>query len=179
MNALDQPKTAQLLDRLVWVLTAVVYVVVVTLHKFHFPLPESVDLTFLPAFNAICNTGVTVALVLAIVYVKQGKFQQHANMIQVAMALSAIFLVSYIVYNSTNASTPHGGEGLVKTLYYILLISHILLAAISLPFILKAYVYAITKRIDSHKKVVKWAFPLWLFVAVTGPICYLMLKPYY
>jgi len=179
---LGQPENkslAKTLDPLVWVLTVVVYVVVMTLHNVHFPLPEGVSLNFLPAFNAICNSLVSICLIMALVFVKQRKFSLHSLMIQVAMVLSALFLVSYIIYNATNPHTPHGGEGWVKTVYYILLLTHILLAAISLPFILKSYAYAVTNRFEKHKKMTRWVFPLWLFVAITGPICYLMISPYY
>ncbi len=170
---------AKKLDPLVWVLTAVVYLTVIVLHRYHLPLPEGVNLKFLPAFNAVCNSLVAVCLIAALVFVKLGKYKTHAWMIQIAMVLSSLFLLSYITYNSTHSSTSYGGEGTLKTVYYSLLISHIILAALSLPLILKAYVFGVTNRFDEHRKLVKWVFPLWLFVALTGPACYLMLKPYY
>jgi len=179
---LDKPVNqalAKILDPLVWGLTLVVYVVVGILHNFHFELPDGTNLTFLPAFNAVCNTLVSLALLMALVFVKQHKLTLHALMIQTAMVLSSLFLISYIIYNATNPHTPYGRDGWDKTVYYILLISHILLAAASLPFILKSYAYAVTNRFSQHKKMTRWVFPLWLFVAVTGPICYLMISPFY
>jgi putative membrane protein len=90
-----------------------------------------------------------------------------------------IFLLSYVVYHITTDPTRFGGTGTIRTVYFILLITHIIAAAVSLPFILFTFIAAWTNQFDKHRKLARWVFPLWLYVAVTGPVCYWMLKPYY
>jgi putative membrane protein len=97
----------------------------------------------------------------------------------VAMGLSALFLVSYVTYHFATEPTRFGGEGAVKIIYLILLITHIITAAIILPFILFTFIRGYAMQVEAHKRIAKWTFPIWLYVAITGPICYLMLMPYY
>jgi putative membrane protein len=97
----------------------------------------------------------------------------------VAMSLSVLFLLSYVAYHMTSEPTRFGGVGSIRTVYFMLLASHILLAAVSLPFILFTFIAAWTNRFKAHRKLARWVFPLWLYVALTGPICYWMLRPYY
>jgi len=176
-----------------WVLTAVVLGLVGLMRTVRLPLPDGWSFAFLPPVHAVLNSLVAVALVLALVAVKQGKITLHKNAIFVAMALSVGFLLCYVAYHFTSAEIKFGdanGDGLVdqaetlavgskRTLYLVLLISHISLAGISLPFILFTFIAGWTNRFSAHRRLAKWVFPLWLYVAVTGPICYLMLKPYY
>ena len=96
-----------------------------------------------------------------------------------AMVCSALFLLCYVAYHFTNEETRFGGEGFARTAYFVLLISHIVLAALSLPFILQTWIYGFTNQFEKHRKMAKLVFPVWLYVALTGPICYLMLQPYY
>jgi putative membrane protein len=95
------------------------------------------------------------------------------------MFTSALFLLSYVLYHFTTPETRFGGEGVIRYIYFFILITHIILAALTLPFILLTFNRAYTDQFDRHRKMARWVFPLWLYVAVTGPICYLMLKPYY
>ena len=96
-----------------------------------------------------------------------------------AIVFTAIFLVLYIAYHMTSDSTPFGGEGVIKYIYFTILISHILLSVIVIPFVLITFVRGITADFERHKKLARIAFPLWLFVAVSGVVVYLMISPYY
>jgi putative membrane protein len=133
----------------------------------------------LPPIHASLNALTAVVLIFAFRFIKQKKVEQHRKAIYLAFALSVGFLLSYVLYHFTTPETLYGGEGFMRTLYFILLISHIVLAAGIFPFILFTFIRAYTNQIDQHKKMARWVFPFWLYVAITGPICYLMLLPYY
>lgn len=164
-----------------WVVTALVLVLVALMRvpEFHFDLPGGQRLDFLPPVHAALNSLAAVFLVLAVVMIKRGNVIAHQRFINSAMVCSALFLMCYVAYHFTTPETKFGGTGAIKVVYLILLISHIVLAAVSLPFILLTYIYAYTNQFAAHRKMAKWVFPVWLYVAVTGPICYLMLRPYY
>ena len=134
---------------------------------------------FLPHLNAVINTAASLALILAIVFVKQKKYSLHGATMSVAFVLGAIFLVSYVIYHASAESTSFGGDGFIRYVYYFLLITHILFAAIALFPILFAYYYGYTDQREKHRKIVKIAYPIWLYVSVTGVIVYLMISPYY
>lgn len=147
-------------------------------------MPSKVDVGsdwvyFLPHLNAIINTAASIALIMGVVFIKQGNISFHRSAMTTAFSLGAIFLISYVVYHATAESTSFGGEGWVRSVYYFLLITHIILAAIALFPILLAYYYGYTDRIEKHRATVKYAFPIWLYVTVTGVIVYLMISPYY
>lgn len=176
-----------------WVLTAVVLALVGVMRKVSIPLPEGMSFTFLPPVHAVLNSLVAIALVVAIVAIKQGKVKLHRNAIFAAMALSIGFLLCYVAYHFTTPETLYGdlngdrivddaekaAAGGMRPVYLILLLTHIVLAGVSLPFILFTFISGWTNRFTAHRRLAKWVFPMWLYVAVTGPICYLMLKPYY
>lgn len=136
-------------------------------------------MAFLPPIHAAINTLVSLCLVGAVISVKQGKINVHQNFILAAMALSVLFLLGYVAYHFTTVETRYGGEGVMRAVYFILLITHIIAAGVSLPLILLTFINAWTNRFDAHRRMARWVFPIWLYVAVTGPICYLMLCPYY
>lgn len=147
-------------------------------------MPEKLDIAadwvyFLPHLNAVINSLTTVVLLLGLVLIQQGKVKAHGRAMTVAFLLGATFLVSYVIYHSSAESTPYGGEGLIRTVYFTLLISHIILAAVALFPILFAYYYGYTDQRQKHKKIVKFAFPVWLYVSISGVIVYLMIAPYY
>ena len=163
-----------------WVLTVLVWALVGAMRSPEkIPLPEGVDLSFLPMVHAGLNTLVAIFLVLALVMIKRNNVGLHKLAISAAMICSALFLLCYVVYHFTNEETKFGGEGAEKLVYLLLLISHIVLAAFSLPFILLTWVYGFTDQFQKHRKMARWVFPVWLYVAVTGPICYWLLQPYY
>lgn len=131
----------------------------------------------LPLINAVLNALSAVILVAALIAVKQKNIKMHSNLIYVAMVLSLLFLLLYVFYHIVTLSTKYGGE--MGFIYYPLLISHIILAAIQAPLVLFAFLYGYTGQIKRHKKLVKFSYPVWLYVSVTGVICYLMIAPYY
>ncbi|MCX2742573.1 DUF420 domain-containing protein [Mangrovivirga sp. M17] len=133
----------------------------------------------LPGLNAVINSATAVILILGLYFIKKGDIAKHKTMMLSALALGVIFLVSYIIYHSSVSSTAFGGQGAIRYIYYFLLISHILLSIVEVPLVLLALIYAFTKRYDKHKRIVRWAYPVWLYVSVTGVIVYLMISPYY
>ena len=136
-------------------------------------------LSFLPPIYATINGITAVVLVLAVMAIKNGKRKLHENLMKFAIFLSVLFLGMYVAYHMTSDSTKFGGEGAIKYVYYFILITHILLSIIIIPFVLVTYVRALAERFDKHKKIAKITFPMWLYVAVTGVIVYLMISPYY
>ena len=142
-------------------------------------LPIAKPLTFLPPIYATINGVTAVLLVIAVYYIKNGKRKIHENLIKVCIALSLSFLVMYIAYHITTDPTPFGGSGLVSYIYFFILITHILLSIVVIPMVLVSYSRAFQSKFASHKKIAKITFPVWLYVAVTGVIVYLMISPYY
>lgn len=134
---------------------------------------------FLPHLNAVINSAASVALIIGLVFVKQKKYNYHGATMTIAFVLGAIFLVSYVIYHASAESTSFGGEGPIRSVYYFLLITHIIFAAVALFPILFAYYYGYTNQRQKHRKVVKFAYPIWLYVSITGVIVYLMISPYY
>lgn len=163
----------------VWVASILVWVLVGVMRRVRIPLPEGVALDFLPPVHALLNTGAAVCLILAVLAVKGGKILAHRRWMMGALSLSVLFLLCYVCYHFTTEETRYGGEGAMRVLYFTLLISHIVLAGISLPFILLSFVYGWTAQFDRHRRMVRWVFPVWLYVAITGPVVYLLLLPYY
>lgn len=172
-------KLAKTLRVWAWVITVAVLFLVGLMRQVKIPLPEGVSFSFLPPIHASLNALTAVVLIFAFRFIKQKKVEQHRKSIYLAFGLSVGFLLSYVLYHFTTPETLYGGEGFMRTLYFILLISHIVLAAGIFPFILFTFIRAYTNQIDQHKKMARWVFPFWLYVAITGPICYLMLLPYY
>lgn len=138
-----------------------------------------IDFSFLPPIHASLNALCAVILLVALYYIKNKQVENHRRAIYAAMVCSALFLVSYVLYHFTTPETRYGGEGTMRAVYFFFLITHVVLAAVILPFILLTFTRAYTNQFERHKKMARWVFPLWLYVALTGPICYLMLKPYY
>ncbi|APY08733.1 hypothetical protein BWZ20_10640 [Winogradskyella sp. J14-2] len=136
-------------------------------------------LTMLPPIYAGINGLTAVILVVAVIAIKNKNRKLHENLMKFAIALSVMFLIMYVAYHMTSDSTKFGGEGAVKYIYYFILITHILLSVVIIPFVLITYVRAITNNIERHKKIAKITLPLWLYVAVTGVIVYFMISPYY
>lgn len=136
-------------------------------------------LSFLPPIYATINGITAVVLVAGVLAIKNGKRLLHERLMTTAIALSVSFLVMYVAYHMTTDSTKFGGEGFVKIVYFFILISHIILSIAVIPLVLITYVRALAERFDRHKKIAKITFPIWLYVAVTGVVVYLMISPYY
>jgi putative membrane protein len=136
-------------------------------------------LTFLPPIYAGINGLTAILLVFALWAVKNKKIKLHERIMKIAILCSVVFLGMYVAYHMTSEATPYGGHGILKIIYFFILISHIVLSIVVIPFVLLTYVRAITNNIERHKKIAKIAFPIWLYVAVTGVVVYLMISPYY
>lgn len=134
---------------------------------------------FLPLLNAVFNGTTAVLLIIALVAIKAKNVLLHKALMVSALVLSVLFLVSYVTYHLTQPNTHFGGEGIMRTVYFIILISHIFLAVIILPMVLVTFSRALTERFDKHKKIAKITLPLWFYVAVTGVVVYIMISPYY
>jgi putative membrane protein len=165
------------LNTLAYVVSVVVLLLVGLMRRVK--IETDIDFGFLPPVHASLNALTAVILVVAFIHIKNGRVEQHRKAIYAAMFTSALFLLSYVLYHFTTPETRFGGEGVIRYIYFFILITHIILAALTLPFILLTFNRAYTDQFDRHRKMARWVFPLWLYVAVTGPICYLMLKPYY
>jgi putative membrane protein len=165
---------------LIAVLSVVVFGIVVSLGKFKL---LNVELGFDPhifaRINAVINSSVAVLLILGLVFVKQRQYTRHRNTMMAAIVLSALFLVSYILHHLLTIDTHFGGEGSIKYFYFPLLITHIILAASILPFILLTSYRALSGDYSQHKRIARITYPIWLYVSVSGVLVYLLISPYY
>ena len=134
---------------------------------------------FLPPIYASINGLTSVLLVLALWAVKNKRTQLHERLMKTAIVFSGLFLIMYVLYHMTSDSTSYGGDGLLKIIYFFVLISHIILSIIVIPFVLITFVRGITNDIERHKKIARITFPLWFYVTLSGVIVYLMISPYY
>jgi putative membrane protein len=137
------------------------------------------NVSFLPGLNAVLNASVAICLLIGLYFIKNNKPEMHKTFMISAFALSSLFLVSYVIYHFQAPPTKFGGEGIMKLVYFFILLTHIVLAALVLPLILFSIYYGYTNQLYLHKKIVKYTYPIWLYVAVTGPVVYLMISPYY
>lgn len=134
---------------------------------------------FLPPIYASINALTALLLIIAVWAIKNKKRKLHEGLMKSAIGFSVLFLVLYIAYHMTSNSTTFGGDGIVKYFYYFILISHILLSIAVIPFVLITFVRAITSDFERHKEIARITFPLWLYVAMSGVVVYLMISPYY
>jgi putative membrane protein len=166
------------LNRYAWVFSAAVFLLVLFMRRIK--VDVGVELSFLPAVYSVLNTITFFLLLLAFYFIKYKKdVPTHQKLMSGAVLLSGLFLILYVLYHITSAETLFCQEGLIRNVYFVLLISHIVLAAIILPFILFTYIRAYTAQFPRHKKLARWVWPLWLYVALTGPVIYLLLLPCY
>lgn len=184
---------AKQLNRWAWIISGVVLALVIVMRRVKIPLPEGINFSFLPSFHAVVNGATALILLAAFIAIKNKRVDLHRKLIFTALGLSLLFLLSYVAYHFTTPETIYGdfnGNGILedeerqavgndRLFYLILLLSHIFLAAISLPFILLTFIKAYTQQFEAHKKMARWVFPIWFYVAATGPICFLLLLPYY
>ncbi len=163
-------------NKLIVVLSIVIPVAVAALFgiKIDAELP-----VFLPPIYASINAITALVLVFAFIAIKSKKVILHERLMKFAIVLSVLFLLMYIAYHMTSDSTKFGGDGVAKYLYYFVLITHIVLSIAVIPFVLITYVRAITNNIEKHKRIARITFPLWLYVAITGVVVYIMISPYY
>jgi putative membrane protein len=176
-----------------WILTGIVVVLVGLMRRIKIPLPDGVDFSFLPPFYSTLNALAAIVLLLSLYFIKQKNVVVHQRMNYLALGLSALFLLCYVLYHFTTPETLFGDADGNKVLdaaeaalvqgsrpYYLaLLFSHIVLAAVSLPFILLTFIRGYLGQYEKHRKLARWVWPVWFYVCITGPVCYFMLKPYY
>jgi putative membrane protein len=133
----------------------------------------------LPHLNGALNTVTALVLVVGYLFIRNNNQAAHKRAMLTAFVLGTIFLVSYLIYHSSVPSTAYGNTGWIRSVYFVLLITHILLAMAVVPLVLLALIYALQKNFVKHRKIVKFAFPVWLYVSVTGVVVYLMISPFY
>ncbi|ALU75807.1 DUF420 domain-containing protein [Tenacibaculum finnmarkense genomovar finnmarkense] len=163
--------------KLISIVSIVIPIAVAAL--FGIKIPNVEPLSFLPPIYASINGLTAVLLIASVIAIKKGNKKLHEQLNTTAIACSALFLVLYVAYHMTSDSTSFGGQGIVKYIYLFILITHIILSIIVIPFVLITFMRARLGDFPEHKKIAKITFPLWLYVAVTGVIVYLMISPYY
>ena len=164
-------------NKIITVISVLVPLVVVVL--FGVKIPNSEPLGFLPPIYASINGFTALLLIYAVWAIKNNKRVLHQNIMSACIVLSLLFLLMYIAYHMTADSTSYGGDGILKYVYFFILISHIFLSIVIIPLVLKTYARAYLKDFERHRKLAKITFPVWLYVAVSGVIVYLMISPYY
>jgi putative membrane protein len=162
--------------KLIVALSIAVPVLVALLFRVKIP---GYDFSFLPPIYAGVNGLTAVLLIMAFLAIKRGLRDTHEMLMKLSIGLSAAFLVMYVVYHMTSESTPYGGEGVIRYVYFFILITHIVLSVGVIPLVLFTFVRALRGNFQQHKAVARYTFPVWLYVAVTGVIVYLMISPYY
>lgn len=142
-------------------------------------IPNVTPLGYLPPLYASINGLTAILLIVAVWAIKNGKKKTHQNLMTSCLVLSCLFLIMYVAYHMTSDSTAFGGEGLIRIVYLFILITHIVLSIVIIPLVLKTYARAYLKNFQSHRKLARITFPIWLYVAVSGVIVYVMISPYY
>jgi putative membrane protein len=164
---------------LIILFSIIVFVAVVFLSKIKLELELPFNVHLFAQINAAINTAVSFLLLVGLLAVKRGRYALHKKVMMTSMVLSFLFLVSYICHHLLSDSTVFGGEGTIRYVYYFILITHIILAAIILPFILFTSYRALVAEWPAHKKLARITWPIWFYVSVTGVIVYLLISPYY
>lgn len=164
---------------IIWGVSALIPLVVTILY--FLPEVEGVgdEVLWLPKFNAIINATTTIVLLAAFWAIKNGNKGLHKNLMLSALGLSILFLLSYVTYHTLTESTSYGGEGIMRNIYFFILITHILLAVAIVPLVLITFVRALSEQFDRHKRIARITLPIWLYVTITGVVVYLMISPYY
>lgn len=174
MDALNAVRTEKKLNRIAWVISILVLIVVISMRRFK--IDTGVDFSFLAPFHASINGLTFFVLLYALYQIRRKHITRHRKAIYAAMGLSVLFLISYVLYHITTPEVRYCHEGGIRYLYFFLLITHIILAGVILPFILFTFNRAYTGQYERHRKIARWVMPLWLYVCATGPVCYLMLR---
>ncbi len=162
-----------------WILLLSILIPVAVAILFVVKIPNATPLGFLPPIYASINGITALILIAAVVAIKRGNIALHQRLMKLAICCSVLFLLMYIAYHMTSPSTKFGGEGPIRYVYYFILLTHILLSIAIIPLVLVSYVRALAQRFDRHRKIAKITFPIWLYVATTGVVVYLMIAPYY
>lgn len=164
---------------LILLVSAIIFIAIVVLGRVKLDVDLGFDEHIFAGINAVINTIVSVFLLAGLITAKQGKYTTHKCIMLSSIALSVLFLVFYICHHLFAGETKYGGTGTIRYIYYFILGTHIVLAGIILPFILFTAYRALINENDKHRKLAKITWPIWFYVALTGPIVYLMISPYY
>ena len=183
-NYTERPELAKKLIPISYVISVVVIALIGIMGVYK--IETDIDFSGLPFFHSIMNACTFIVLLIALYFIKQGNIEAHKKTMILAMVFSAIFLVTYVLYHITTPPVKFGyidgvlqdDVGTIRTIYLIILNTHILLAGVVFPFILISFIRGISYQIEKHKKLVRWVYPVWLYVTLTGPILYFMLRPY-
>ena len=162
-----------------WIILVSIAIPIVVAFLFRIRLENVKSLSFLPPIYAAVNGYTAIILLVALWAIKNRKINLHEQMMKTAIGLSLAFLIMYVAYHITSDPTPFGGEGAIKTVYYIILISHIVLSVAIIPLVLISFVRGISQQFTQHRKIDRITFPIWLYVTITGVIVYYMISPYY
>lgn len=165
--------------RWIWIFSIIVFLAVVILNRVQVPAPAGLDVHVFARINAVINSAVSVLLMVGLFTAKAGNWRAHRTAMLSALVLSVLFLVSYILHHLFAGETTFGGTGSIKVFYYVILATHILLAGLSLPFILLTAYRALSAEFPAHRKLAKRVWPVWFYVSVTGVVVYLLISPYY
>ncbi|MDB5284012.1 MAG: hypothetical protein JWO06_3087 [Bacteroidota bacterium] len=161
------------------IVSVVVFAAVVLLHQGLFDISLGFNPHIFAKINAIINSAVSVLLIAGYVLVMQKKYQAHKTVMLTSIVLSTLFLLSYIAHHLLAKTTSYDGDGAIKYIYYFILITHVFLAALILPFILYTSYQSLSGQFAKHKKIARITFPIWLYVSITGVIVYLMISSSY
>lgn len=174
---MSRPVSSKKYNRWIWILSVLIPVVVAVLFNYRI---EGVErLGFLPPIYASINGLTAILLVVAVFQIKKGNRKTHERIMKTCIGLSVVFLLMYIAYHMTADETKFGGEGVIRYVYYFILITHILLSIGVIPFVLVTFVRALRGDFERHRKIARITFPLWLYVAISGVVVYFMISPYY
>jgi len=164
---------------LIWIFSVIIFAAVAALGAFHFNIQVGFDVHIFARINAVINTIVTLLLAAALVAIRLRKLLLHKRLMLVAMFLSVLFLISYVLHHLLAGDTKYGGTGALRTLYFFILITHIFLAAIIMPFVLFTAYRALIAEFPAHKRLARITWPIWFYVSMTGVLVYLFISPYY
>lgn len=176
-----QNTSTKTINIIIAVISVAVPALVIAMLKIAPPnVTSNLDLSFFPKFNACVNTGTTLCLLVGLFFIKNKNSSSHRLAMLSALGLSCVFLTSYVIYHTLNAEdSKFLGQGFIRYIYFPILISHIVLSSIVLPFVLKTFSFAFQSNFVQHKKWAKYTYPLWLYVAITGVLVYVFMAPYY
>ncbi|WP_299991777.1 DUF420 domain-containing protein [uncultured Pontibacter sp.] len=183
MNTANQNSPAAGSEKKFLILIAILSIAIPVVVAMLFFMPKegssSVDVSFLPTLHAILNSLTAFALVIGYYNIRKGNIRVHRNAMATAFGLSAVFLVSYVTYHFLGERTIYGGDGFLKLFYYFILLTHIVLAVVIVPLVLLSMYFAFSEQFVRHRRISKWTFPIWLYVAITGVLVYILISPYY
>lgn len=165
-------------------LVAILTVVIVAVVAILFFLPAydgeiGFDVKILPLLNAVFNSFTFLALLVALIAIRNKNIRMHRSFIILAFLTTTLFLISYVTYHYLTESTPYGGEGLLRGVYFFVLITHIVLAIVVVPLALLSLFRGLSMQVERHRRIARWTMPIWLYVSLTGVVVYLMISPYY